>query len=248
MSIKNKKNTADYVVEEIKRRFDSGEYKVGDKLPTQDDFALQLGVSRSSLREALQLLRLAGIIVQKPRVGTILVSMEESDWANPILATSIVDDEVTVELLEARKHIETAIAHLAIKRITDNELDDILTLSHKMHDYAKKSNSNTFSSNEVSNYILLDMQFHLMIVKASKNRFLINAYTSIYGLLGRFMTDFYRMIPTAGIKSYNIHQKITQALCDKDEVAMVAATSEHIEMLENLLSGYKNINTASGNK
>ena len=66
-----RKKLADSVLEEIRRMITDGELGEGDKLPNQNEFSTQLGVSRPSLREALHTLNLMGVIEQRPGLGTV---------------------------------------------------------------------------------------------------------------------------------------------------------------------------------
>src|SRR5210317_531930 len=69
-----KTSLADPVLVELKRMIRAKEIRVGDKLPNQNELAAQLGVSRTSLREAFSKLAFLGAIDQKPGVGTVLIS------------------------------------------------------------------------------------------------------------------------------------------------------------------------------
>jgi len=80
MAIHNKPKLADYVIEEIKDMLRSGQLAEGSKVPNQNEFAKQLGVSRLSLREALHTLQIFGIVEQKPRTGTIIINGDPDTW------------------------------------------------------------------------------------------------------------------------------------------------------------------------
>ena len=84
-ALKTKKVSA-AVLEEIRRMITSGEIKEGDRFPSQNEFAAQLGVSRPSLREAFQVLSQLGAIEQRPRTGTILVSRTPALFSTDISA------------------------------------------------------------------------------------------------------------------------------------------------------------------
>ncbi|MCX7953528.1 MAG: GntR family transcriptional regulator, partial [Deltaproteobacteria bacterium] len=64
-----KKKISESVIEEIKRLVLTGQLKEGAKLPNQNELATMLGVSRTSLREALNTLSMLGIVEQKPGYG-----------------------------------------------------------------------------------------------------------------------------------------------------------------------------------
>ena len=80
MAAIKRKKLGDAVLEEIKRMITDGELAEGDKLPNQNEFSAQLGVSRPSLREALHTLNLMGVIEQRPGLGTVIKSANPALW------------------------------------------------------------------------------------------------------------------------------------------------------------------------
>jgi len=70
----NRRKLSDPVIEEIRGMIKRGELQPGDKLPNQNEFAAQLGVSRTVLREALQTLTRLRVIEQRPKHGTVILA------------------------------------------------------------------------------------------------------------------------------------------------------------------------------
>ncbi len=65
------------IVEQIERRFVSGELKVGDQLPSERELAEQFGVSRIAVREAVKALREKGLVEIRPGRGTFITNGTE---------------------------------------------------------------------------------------------------------------------------------------------------------------------------
>ena len=99
MTAIKRKKLADSVIEEIIRRIESGELKEGDKLPNQNEFAAQLGVSRPSLREALHTLTLIGAIEQRPGFGTVIRAKNTARMAEHLSPPLVSDTTATMELM-----------------------------------------------------------------------------------------------------------------------------------------------------
>jgi len=78
----------DTIVEEIKGRVITGEYKSGNLLGSQDELARTFGVSRASLREALKRLELMGLVESRQGLGTFLKKIEPCDFMNPLSSRS----------------------------------------------------------------------------------------------------------------------------------------------------------------
>jgi GntR family transcriptional regulator, transcriptional repressor for pyruvate dehydrogenase complex len=109
------------VVAQIRALIESGELKAGDKLPTERSLAEQLGVSRSSVREALSALEVLGVIHSRQGLGNFIAENVENDLQEDQFEDLIVEGG-TIEILEARQLFEPGLAALAARRRTDADL------------------------------------------------------------------------------------------------------------------------------
>ena len=100
------------------RLIDSGEYRVGSRLPTERDLAEQLKVSRPTVREALIALEVEGQV--RIRVGSGIYVSEPAALAQPLPAAAEI--EGPFELLRAREFIEGAIAEQAAQVATPEDI------------------------------------------------------------------------------------------------------------------------------
>ena len=128
----NKKKLADSVIEEIKRMIQNGELKKGDKVPNQNVFAAQLGVSRTSLREALSTLTRIGVFEQRPGFGTVLRSPIPALFTDHLAPPLISDRQASIELIEARRFIETGTAKLSVKNASSEQISEMGFLIKEM--------------------------------------------------------------------------------------------------------------------
>jgi DNA-binding FadR family transcriptional regulator len=225
-----KKKLSDYVMDEIKRQILEGSLKEGDRFPNQIDFARQLGVSRLSLREALNTLTQLGIIEQRPKVGTIVKSTNAGLWAEKPPAPMLSDSAATLELLDARITIETRVAALAAQRISPKELSTLAKDVGRMRSCLEK--------HDVDGYMKHDMSFHSTIAEASRNRYLIHMFINIRGLMECFMNEAFHLKPTSMGSSYDFHDAIYQALKSGDADRATALVGEHIEQIRKQLIEY----------
>ena len=102
------------VADQLRALIDSGEYRVGSRLPTERDLAEQLKVSRPTVREALIALEVEGRV--RIRVGSGIYVSEPAALAQPLPAAAEI--EGPFELLRAREFIESAIAEQAARVAT----------------------------------------------------------------------------------------------------------------------------------
>lgn len=237
-----KKKLSDYVIEEIKRMLISGELKEGSKLPNQNDFAKQLGVSRLPLREAMQKLAQMGVIVEKPGVGTHIIAGDPSLWDFKVEAPLLSDAEATLELIEARRSLEITIVKASVSRINNDDIEllkkDIVTMKRALQ------------KNDKTAYLKNDMAFHFHLANASHNRYLLRMLKDIQTLLEQFMMEAFNEIPELLPDSIQHHEQIYQHLINHELHETVQSMTDHISSIEDMLKKYyaaRNIRFASDN-
>ncbi len=225
-----KKKLSDYVMEELKARLVNGSLREGEKLPNQIEFARQLGVSRLSLREALNTLTQMGVIEQRPKVGTIIKSANPGLWTEKLSPPMLSDSKATMELLDARHTIETRVAALAAERINAKELGAIAK------DLARMKES--LLDDNVDGYWKSDVAFHAGIANASHNRYLIHMFITIRGLMERFMNEGFHLNSGFRVRSFDFHDRIYKALEARDVALTERLVREHIDNIKDTFRQY----------
>lgn len=225
-----KKKLADIVIDEIKRMIVEGELKEGDKLPNQNVFSEHLGVSRPSLREALHTLTIMGVIEQRPGAGTILKSDKMELWDQPPAPPLLSDSKATLELIEARKELETLLIRFTAERITDDEIKELEEIMRSMNKAVEDEN--------IKEYIKQDVKFHFLLANASQNRYMIHMFVTIRKLMAEFMEETFSVLPKLSIDSYDAHQLILEAVKERDGKLAMKKVSAHIAHIEEGLRKY----------
>jgi GntR family transcriptional repressor for pyruvate dehydrogenase complex len=216
----NKKKLADSVIEEIKRMIQSGELKEGHRLPDQNTFAAQLGVSRTSLREALSTLTRIGVIEQRPGYGTVFRSRIPALFTDHLAPPLISDKQATIELIEARRFIEIGTAELAVKNASPEQIKEMELLIKEM--------PRSLKVGRTDDYIEQDVAFHFSIAKASQNRFLVNLFVNIRGFMEQYMRESFHLLPYMLERSLKFHQSIFQAVKGGSRSKAVSQMEKHI--------------------
>jgi len=230
MATINKKKLADSVIEEIKRMINGGELKEGDKLPNQNEFAAHLGVSRTSLREALNTLTIIGVIEQRPRYGTVIRSRIPALYASHITPPLMSDAEATVELIEARKFIEIGAVELCVRNGTGGQIEEMKALIHDMTRAVKEK--------RINDYIEKDLAFHFLIAKASHNRFLLHLFVTLRGFMEQYMRESFHLLPWTLDRSLLHHHHIFQAIRNRDQARAVSGMKKHIIDIRRVVDTY----------
>ena len=202
----------------------SGGYSVGDRLPTEKEIAERLGVGRNSVREAMKALNMAGVTSSVAGKGTFLLISPESLTTNVSSLLSSVSEFSLLELLEARRMIESESAVLAARRVNAGMLD-ISPLSAALD--AFKSALDERSPN-ASKY---DFEFHIQLVKLSGNAFLHKMIHSIVKDIDRSKKivniDF-----SSAERELALHKSIYDGVASGDENAARSAVYDHFENTE----------------
>ena len=119
------RRTFEEICDRIRARISSGELKPGDKLPAERDLALQLGVGRNALREALRSLEIAGMLeLRKGVKGGAFIRSGDPARMDAVVQDMFSLGSITLaELAEAREHVQDLVMRLASERATEADLE-----------------------------------------------------------------------------------------------------------------------------
>ena len=114
----SRRKLVDEVLERLQEKIFSGEYEVGDRLPTEPQLMEELGVGRSTLRESIKILVHAGILEVRQGQGTRIVSLNttQDSFEKRLQAANIN------HVYEARNMLDKEVAMLAAQRRSEEDL------------------------------------------------------------------------------------------------------------------------------
>jgi len=214
------KRISDEIFEQVRKLIVEGKLKPGDKLPPERELASQMGVSRPTLREAINKLEARGLLEQRQGGGTFVKSLgnETFDFAFEEYANK---KNAIVDLMEVRKILETWAAYTAAERITDEELRQLEQYLKEMEEALKKGKIGYDS----------DADFHSTISYATKNIFLIHIMNTIYQWIekisyevrSRLYNDYYKHDLL-----FKQHKAIYIAIKNKDGLEAYSAMLSHM--------------------
>lgn len=164
----------------------SGQWPIGTKLPGETTLARELGVGRSTVREALRVLAGAGLVHARQGSGVFVISTTpHEDWP-----TRLRQAEIT-ELYEVRVLVEVEAARLAAQRRAP---EDVIAL-HERLDRRRKA-----AALENEEFVDADIHLHAAIVAAAHNSVLSGLFEEFIPLLRQGLVDLLHM---AGLRSDN---------------------------------------------
>ncbi|WP_347755165.1 FadR/GntR family transcriptional regulator [Agrococcus sp. ProA11] len=200
-----------------------GTLTAGAPLPPEGELAVEFGVSRLTMREAVRLLQAQGVIVQVPGSRHRIAPTAEWTGMDAVVRharTSDQREQSSLELLEVRMMIESGAARLAADRRTDDDLallEDALRRMAAHHEAA-----------DVAAFVSADLEFHDAIVRAADNRILVAAIRPLTTMLEATRGE---TSAVAAIRSHALveHRNVLDAIRAGDAVAARDAMAHHMQ-------------------
>ncbi|MEW1960349.1 FadR/GntR family transcriptional regulator [Kineococcus sp. NPDC059986] len=209
----------------IERQIVAGRLGHGDRLPAERELAAQLGVSRGSLREALDQLERRGVIDRRRGRGTSVVDRTRTDSADQ-LATAFTDEPVgALEALEVRACLEPSIAARAARRAT---AADVALLEAALRETERAEGPEEFMER--------DRTFHRTIAHITHNPLLVRMVDRTRDVLDLSRRG-QELGPASRAVANEEHRAIFRAVADRDPVAAAAAAEAHLEGIRAELEG-----------
>ena len=215
-----KTSAVDEVFQVIQRRITNGELPLGHRFPPQEVMAKQLGVSRSTIREAINKLTLLGFLAAKPGVGTTVVGDGSTALSSALSRHIFLSSGQVPQFIEARLHLEKAALRLAILKADEEDLEMLETLLARQHEACRQGDFALFSD--------LDARFHRRIVESSKNQMLMQFLGLIWDGLSRFILEV-TMLQSAVEHAIHYHRLILDRLRARDLVKAENILVEHLQ-------------------
>lgn len=193
--------------------------RVGDRLPPERELAVQLGVSRATLSQALVALEVVGVVAVRHGDGTVLVRPTTASISQAIRAHA----SRLPEIHETRDALETKLAALAAQRRTDDDLAAIDAALAAMEADIEAGGRGVEG----------DEQFHAAVTAASHSALLARLMLEIGPLIRESRLESLAQ-PERPRASLAGHRRIAQAIAAGDPVAAAQAMHNHIEMVSDI--------------
>jgi len=211
---------SDEIVSQVKNQISEGILKPGDRLPPERELVKEFGVSRPSLREALNTLVAMGFLEIKGK-RTFIKSLASESVQNPLSLLIKADTQKIFDLIEVRKAIEAWGAFLAAQRATEEDIKQLETIIEEM----KKA------FEEGQSWEKQDADFHLSIAQATHNTIQTHVMSTIYDLLRESMAKVFK--DRAKVKKLlDHHQRIFNAIKNHSPDKAREKTLEHLNYVE----------------
>ncbi|WP_420597153.1 FadR/GntR family transcriptional regulator [Deinococcus sp.] len=210
----------DHVLHELRRAIGQGHLKAGERLPAERELAAQFGVGRSSVREALSVLQMAGLLDVRHGQGTYVLAAAP---AQPSIATP--DDQLDfLPLTEARYAFELGISRLAAQRRDAAGLRELTMAVSSLQAAATSLDAAAFEA--------ANLAFHLALAATTGNRALSEMAAQLHAPLAsqaarRVRRAFYQVTPQRIVQAVPLHAAIAEAVAATQPEAAMRAVMAH---------------------
>lgn len=214
--------TSQEVLKQIRTLILEEKLRPGDRLLGEREMAVELGVSRTTLREALRTMELLGWLEIKPGGGTFIRDAQLNEVISPLALALSVEPARIEELWETRITLEVECAGLAALRASEEDLQGIADALREMK----------YSVGDLEVYAKADAQFHFLVAQASQNSMLNR-------LLQTFVVHILELIKKAGplrfshdvggLDTIQEHISIYEAIASRNAEEARAQMRKHLE-------------------
>ncbi|QJA09207.1 FadR family transcriptional regulator [Romboutsia sp. CE17] len=222
------KKVYEQVIEQIQEKIFYGEFKNGDKLPSERELSEQMGVSRTSIREALRVLETMGVVESRQGEGNFICSNVNKSLIEPLSLIFKLNNGSWEDVIELRQALELETVKFASKRVTKEEADEMKFIINKMEEEINNQNRNEILVN-------LDQKFHNKIASISKNYLIECLFLTSSNLFEEFIDDARRKI----VNKYsdervllNQHKEIYNAIISNDSNLAYKKMEEHMNLIK----------------
>jgi GntR family transcriptional repressor for pyruvate dehydrogenase complex len=212
---------ADKVAEQLRGLISDGRVKVGDRLPSERELAEQMGVSRISIREALQQLEMQGMLEIVHGGGSIVRNITGQEIRKTLELFLERDPKRVLELAELRAFMEAWAAREAARHRTEAELGAIRGYLEEME--------RDFERGQIRYDV--DFKYHTEIAGATHNTIYLHLIDNIYNLINYSIKIHHEEVFTGRDDQETIlnhHRNIFNAIRDRNPDAAEVAMKEHL--------------------
>jgi GntR family transcriptional repressor for pyruvate dehydrogenase complex len=217
-----RQSVSDLVVDNLEKLITSGQFQIGDHIPTEKSFCDMLHVSRTTIREALRMLKAMGYIEIVPGKGSFVARITRSDKEDYLDWFGRRGIEYT-DFMEVRLMLEPWAVALAVERATDKEIAELEKIYTKFV-YA-------YSLHDHVGLVNCDELFHAQIFKMCKNPLLASINDKITEYFIEFRVKVYHN-DSGMSNAIEPHKRILEAIKNHDAVTAQAEMLRHVQEIK----------------
>lgn len=220
------------VIQAIKEMIIEDKFQPGDKFYSENELTRKLEVSRTSVREAIRILEVTGQVIVKQGKGVFIPDTNAQNF-HPFINWLKTNEQAIIDHFEVRLIIEPKVAVLAARKADAEDIQQIEKICLQFEAHVKNKN--------MADIIQYDRKFHRRLAQATKNLTLSELMKSMaISLPGGWISSL--NTPGRIEKTIHEHQKILNAIKNRDEAAAEQAMTSHLEKAVHDIHSHMNEN------
>lgn len=204
------------VVSQIRQLIAAKRLRPGDKLFSERELAEMLQVSRASVREAIKVLSVLGLVTIRPYEGIFVGGEVSRFFSEPMAQLVIMEESDFLSLFEARETIEIRVAELAAIRAEERDITALRMAIDMMQ-----------SASGTQELIDADLAFHINLAKASNNLIFCKLIEVIKEMMIRVQEELVKQ-PGVPARAIEQHRQILESIIRHDAVAAAENMKNHL--------------------
>ncbi|HKY25407.1 MAG TPA: FCD domain-containing protein [Gaiella sp.] len=213
--------TFEAAIEHLTEAIERAGLRAGDRLPTEGALALELGISKPTLRQALRVLELSGLVeVRRGKSGGVFV-VTDLVPAVAIFSAVKLEEDAAVDVLRARRVLERAVAHEAMRTATAADISELQRTVDLLERHL----------GERASVMRADAMFHRALVRACRNETIRAAMRGVARGLSP-LRDAYSGGVAYDRETLDVHRRQIHAMERRDPDELEDVLDDHFRMLE----------------
>jgi GntR family transcriptional regulator, transcriptional repressor for pyruvate dehydrogenase complex len=204
------------VLDRIKEALINKELKPGDLLPSETELVNNLGVGKTSVREAIKMLQALGVVEVRQGFGTIIKKSAGEELVNPLVFQLLTQQGTNKDILDLRVMFEPAYTVMAMRIASDEDIKNIEATIINLENRTKAGIQTVED----------DLNFHREILKSTHNPYVVRIGETVLQLFEASMRESVEKIPQTALRD---HKAIFKAFCEKDELELQKAVIKSFE-------------------
>jgi GntR family transcriptional repressor for pyruvate dehydrogenase complex len=212
------------VARQVQALIVDGVLKPGDLLPPERQLAERFGVSRNSVRDAIRVLELTGLVVARHGEGNVVADVSTETLLAPIAQLLLRKRKLVAELLDVRKLLEPGLAARAAVHASEDQIASMEGILSRQRAKALRGESTVEE----------DSEFHYAIALAAQNGVVVKLLDMLMDLLRETRS---RSLQVQGRLERSLagHRRVLEAIKRRDPAAAERAVRRHLEEIESIV-------------
>ena len=230
--MKSTEKAYEVVISYIKKKIMNGDLVVGEKLPPEREIAEQLQVSRNSVREAIRIMDMTGIISSQQGSGNYITCDFQKSMVETFTMMFALDKITFSQLSHVRRALEIQAFSLATKYASEEEIVQMETYVNELD----------MADNDDEHNAQLDKNIHYLLAKASRNILIIDILEALSAVVDIFIRNMRTEILNTEERKGALnecHHLFVEALRERDLNKGIDAMNAHFDMIDAVLKEEK---------